>query len=79
MAFPHAIVLNVGEFSVGDAQRILVGPKWFKVAANKLVESAEKVGGYEKDEAACSKLFRAYRGLLNKLINDGDLKPTPRF
>lgn len=68
-AFPHAIVLNTGSGCVADAQRVLVGPEWFKDAANELHAMREKVGGYEGDEATCTKLFHAYRKLLAELIS----------
>lgn len=65
--FPQAIVLNTGSGCVANAQRVLVGPDWFKDKANKMYARHEEVGGYEGDEKTCKKLLHAYRKLLADL------------
>lgn len=65
--FPLAIVLNVGQWAVGDPQRVLAGPPDFKETVNAMVKEWDRLGGYEGNDAACTRLFHRYRKLLGEL------------
>jgi hypothetical protein len=54
--FPLATVLIIGRCSVADPQRVLLGPKNFKRAINKIVDEFEELGGWENEDEEAVKV-----------------------
>jgi len=62
--FPLATVLILGRCSTADPQRVLLGPKKFKQAINKIVDEFEELDGWENEsEEAVQKVWDKWQKL----------------
>lgn len=66
-AFLDAIVLNLGQRGIADAQPVLAGPEPFMSMTNEIVRLKEKCGGYERSPKKAAKLFRDYQKLVKTI------------
>jgi len=65
--FPNAVLLIEGRAACADPQQILIGPPSMKEKLNDLVERAQKIGYWDRDERAMQKIADEWDAIIKQL------------